>query len=116
MKLPENWGQCFDAAALTFISCRHDDARLCHGIGIANAPGQEGNVIKHAWIERDGIAYDVIWEVKLPADEYRKGLQVSYVVEYNFEEAWANWVRTNMPGPWCPKIAAIKDREPCGQS
>ena len=113
-KLPENWGQCFDVAALVFL--RGDGigegARLCHGIGRANYPPEDvGKLIKHAWIEQNGRAYDVVWEVQQDRDDYRKNLQLSKVVEYTKAEAWEHWIKTDMPGPWDPEIAAIKSEK-----
>lgn len=48
-------GQCFETAIrqLLFAGDAPDDARLCHGLGIANMPGQEGKVMAHAWVEYD---------------------------------------------------------------
>ena len=104
-QLPDNWGQCFDAAGLTMVNFPRR-AKLCHGLGIANAPGEEGNVIKHAWIEMDGLAYDCVWGVTQSAEAYRNNLQISYVVEYTQAEMWENWLRTDTPGPWDAKIAS----------
>lgn len=79
-------------------------AVLCHGIGVANAPGQEGNTINHAWIELDGFAYDCVWHAKVPIKKYRADLKLSYVVEYTFSEVMDNWSKTDMPGPWDEKV------------
>jgi len=104
-------GSCFDAAAMTFCSPGQDIVptdRLCHGLGIANMPGQEGEIIAHAWIEFDRggtrFAYEAIWGVVIPAKNLRSDLKVSYVVEYTVEEVRKNWTIHNMPGPWDEKI------------
>jgi hypothetical protein len=112
MDYPRNWGQCFDVAALIAVDNAHDhpDLRLCHAIGVANAPGEEGLDIAHAWIEWQGRAYDVIWEVCQEAALYRANLKLSYIVEYTIAELWQNWLATDMPGPWDEKILAVSER------
>jgi hypothetical protein len=103
---PENWGRCFDVTALTFVTDPDvpAHARLCHAIGIGSAPAVKGKKIKHAWIEFDGMAYDCIWQVAVPAGQYRKRLKVSYVVEYSRSEVWRLWAEHDMPGPWDKRI------------
>jgi hypothetical protein len=113
VEFPENFGHCFDTAGLCFLRDYRNrpNARLCHGIGIANAPGQEGNAIAHAWIEIDGIAYDADWDVYQPAAIYRRNQKVSYVVEYTFEEMWQLWNKTDNPGPWDEKIKSLYEEK-----
>lgn len=111
-------GLCFDASAFNFLGQGEppgDDARLCHGIGIANMPGQEGHTMGHAWIEFDDpkrgrVSFDAIWGVWTPAAKYRADLQLTYVVEYTGEQAFALWKEHDYPGPWDPKIRAITDQ------
>lgn len=106
MKKPEGWGRCFDDAALAVVQFP-PGAILCHGIGIANAPGEEGNVIKHAWVEYEGDAFDTVWMARQDRTEYRAALKLSYVVEYDQAAVWENWRRYDMPGPWDEKIRAV---------
>lgn len=107
-------GECFDSAMhqIIFGEDPPKDVRLYHGIGISNAPGQEGNIMKHAWLQWTTdkgryIAYDSTWGVMLPADRYREHLQISYEVYYTRDEAFALWRKHDYPGPWDPKIMAV---------
>jgi hypothetical protein len=103
LRPPENWRKCFDATAITFLDPHGaipDRAVLCHGLGIANAPGEKGLPIKHAWIEIDGVAFDCIWYVKQDAKDYRRNIQAFHVVEYSKAEALGHWIKHNFPGPW----------------
>lgn len=110
---PNPWGSCFDAAAWNLV--RNDDwgnPRMCHGICVANKPGEEGTLIAHAWIELDHpehgrIAIDPIWLVAQPADHYRKTLQVSYVAMYSRAEFLRLWAERNYPGPWDERVRAL---------
>ena len=103
-------GSCFDSAALMLlVPDTPKDARLCHGIGIANMPGQEGDRIGHAWIEIDGDAFDTTWCVRVDAGCYRAQLQLEYVIEYSRTQAIELWLRTDYPGPWDERILAITD-------
>jgi hypothetical protein len=109
-------GSCFDTAGMHFLAAGFpEDSKLCHGIGIANIPGQEGKLMGHAWIEyydkkrKVTAAFDTTWGISTPADHYRKQLNLSYCVVYTKREAFANWSKTDMPGPWDPKIFAITE-------
>ena len=113
-------GTCFDSSYLTFIhptnsSIRQPGDRLCHGIGVANMPGQEGNVMGHAWIEFDHqgrrAAYDSIWGVTTSAEKYRADLKLEYVREYTFEDAVVLGHLHDYSGPWDDKIKAITDKK-----
>lgn len=113
-KEPENpIGSCFDSSAhqVAFGEDPPEDLRLCHGIGVANMPGQEGDTIIHAWVEVDikgrRAALDTTWGVCQEAKVYRKNLCLSYVVEYTRDELFKNWKEYNMPGPWDEKIRAL---------
>lgn len=110
---PNPWGSCFDAAAWNLA--RNDDwgnPRMCHGIGIANKPGEAGSPIAHAWIELDHpehgrIAIDPIWLVAQSADRYRENMQVSHVVMYSRSEFLRLWVSHDYPGPWDERVWAL---------
>lgn len=108
-------GSCFDSAAhqMIFGENKPDGLTLCHGIGISNMPGDNGNEMAHAWIEWPHpvgrIAYDTTWGVATFAEKYRADLKLSYFVEYSLEEAWELWLAFDYPGPWDNKIAKISD-------
>lgn len=110
---PNPWGSCFDAAAHLFLGCDDlSNPRMCHGIGIANKPGEEGTPIAHAWIEFDHpehgrVAIDPIWLLAQRAVRYRKTLQVGYVVSYGRAEFLRLWVDHNFPGPWDERVKAL---------
>jgi hypothetical protein len=107
---PNPWGSCFDSAAHNLIANRDvDGLRMVHGIGIANRPGQEGLRVAHAWLEfpheKVGkVAFDPIWLKFVPADLYRKNLQVQYSVEYTRWDFMDLWHKHEFPGPWDEKI------------
>lgn len=109
-------GTCFDTAAFQLIAPEAPPSvRLCHGIGIANLPGQEGLEMAHAWIELvtnlgQKIALDTTWGDKALAERYRQELQLSYVVEYTQEQALELWKKHDYPGPWDERILAITER------
>tara|TARA_R100000306_G_scaffold10276_1_gene13035 strand:+ start:1104 stop:1559 length:456 start_codon:yes stop_codon:yes gene_type:complete len=130
-KLKNEWGTCFDSVPkeLMDIGFLYPKSReelcivespvytsivVCHGIGVANMPGQEGTPNAHAWIEfvKNGElwAYDVLWGIAVGAEKYRKDLKLSYVIEYTMEEFIAKWLETDNPGPWDAKIKKISDR------
>lgn len=110
-------GQCFDSAAYQAVLGKDPppDLRLCHGIGVANMPGQAGEPIAHAWVEidfpdRGRAAFDTTWGLWQEAAAYRRGFQCSYVHEYTRGEALVLWAKHDMPGPWDPKIRAVVER------
>ena len=112
-------GECFDSSLCSlfrsginqnqkFIDLK--DIKLCHGIGVCNAPGQEGETLTHAWLEftdkeHESVAVDTTWGVMTEADHYRKQIKISYVIEYTPEEAFKNWKKS--PAPWDKKIKSI---------
>lgn len=110
-------GACFDSAAAHFVEWTREGAvnlHLVHGIGIANLPGQEGNIMAHAWIEfgdwNERLAYDTTRGIKMLAKEYRKQIQCSYAVEYNFKAVknlWNEWGSNLLTGPWDKNIREI---------
>lgn len=109
-------GSCFDtAAAHILFAGLPPEARLCHGLGVANAPGQEGSVMAHAWIEyfndhhKLKLAFDTTWDVHGVADQYREQMKISYVVEYTREEALALYIKHDYPGPWDKKIRDVAE-------
>jgi len=93
-------GECFDSVAFQVMSGRTKITKICHGIGIATAPGQEGQTMKHAWLEDDTHAFDTTYGFKLRKDQYRKDLSISYCVEYTPPEFMALWMKHDYPGPW----------------
>jgi len=105
-------GSCFDSTAVqAFEWIRAAPFKICHGVGVATMPGQEGREIGHCWLERDGMAFDTTWGAKVDADKYRADLRLSYVVEYDPLDWLRQYLETNYPGPWDPKIKAITDRK-----
>lgn len=109
-------GECFESsmAQLAFGEEPPEGVVLCHGLGIANMPGQEGTVIGHAWLEwndEDGqrVALDTTWFKAMYASHYRKNLQLSYIVEYTRAEAISLWKSHDYPGPWDLRIKEITD-------
>lgn len=103
-------GSCFDSVGHQLFDWLDKvPFKICHGIGVATIPGQEGQVIGHAWLERDGFAFDTTWGAKCPIEKYRRDLGLTYVVEYSPMQFFAAWVATNNPGPWDEKIRAITD-------
>ena len=108
-------GQCFESAIRQLV-CPSDtpgDARLCHGIGIATMPGQEGNVMGHAWVEYDHgltrMAIDTTWGVQQEAGVYRRKMRLNYVREYTRDQAIWLWKFKGNPGPWDMAIRRITD-------
>jgi hypothetical protein len=108
-------GSCFDAAGINFLNNETDSSdRICHGLGIANMPGQEGRLMGHAWIEfdRDGtrMAFDAIWGIVARAQDYRETLQLKYSVEYTKEQFLGYWKFYDYPGPWDKMILDVVDK------
>lgn len=103
-------GSCFDSAAHNFVFGETEAGdRICHGVGVANMPGQEGQTFSHAWIEftKGGVrmAFDAIWGFVIPSEAYREQLKLSYVVEYGKDEFLSLWRHTDFPGPWDKRVA-----------
>ncbi len=105
-------GECFDSTGVQAMdwAIKRVRATVCHGIGIATMPGQEGRVNAHAWLERDGVAYDTTWGIKMDAKKYREGLKLSFLVEYSLDEFLDRWRQTDHPGPWHEEIRKITER------
>ncbi len=106
-------GSCFDSVGHNVL-CNSDmpeNAIICHGIGKATFPGQEGEPMAHAWIEcvYDGITYaaDTTWDVMVKAEEYRKKASLDYVRTYTQNEFMINWQDFEYPGPWDLKILSV---------
>lgn len=106
-------GSCFDTSAFQMLveKDQPSDIMLCHGIGIANMPGQEGHQMIHAWLEWTvrgrKCAYDTTWGVLTTVEKYRRDLQLSYCVEYTRSEMLQLWFEHDFPGPWDEKIKAV---------
>jgi hypothetical protein len=115
---PKKMGTCFDDAALFFIKndmVEMTDAKLVHGIGIANYPGQEGKRIAHAWIEVTNehglrIAIDVGAMVGQDASIYRANLKVERTVEYGCDNFVELWAEKGNAGPWDEEMRGL-----CGE-
>jgi hypothetical protein len=119
-------GSCFDAAAFQFVHTIREvkagnpnaprDAVMVHGIGVANMPGQEGELMGHAWLELNHpktgqkLAMDCLWHEFVPRDQYHRDLKVRFCVKYKFDEFMQLWLEHDNPGPWNEKIRAITDR------
>lgn len=109
---PNPFGTCFTSAAVILLDNIMDgfnEFTMCHGIGISNYPGQEGQKIAHAWLEvehpeKGMCAIDPIWLMVQPAKAYRDNLYVSTVVEYTPDEFMALWRQSDYPGPYEPEI------------
>lgn len=111
-------GACFDSAA---AQCAlggdpPETLRICHGIGVASMPGQEGLEIAHAWLEWTEesrgvvVAFDTTWGVLTLASSYRAKLGLFYVTHYAREEFIRLWGKHNHPGPYDSLIIAVADR------
>lgn len=107
-------GQCFESAArqIVFGENAPISARLCHGIGVSNMPGQNGAKIGHAWIEYQNskgtrVALDTTWGENFLASEYREESKLNYVIEYTKKEVIRFWTKYNIPGPWDKKIIKV---------
>lgn len=105
-------GSCFDSAAHQLVFGENpDDTVMCHGVGVANMPGQEGNTIGHAWLEFDHpkgrVAIDTTWGVMVQANGYREKLKVKNITTYTKREFIKLWKKKIMPGPWEENIKKI---------
>ncbi len=106
---PNPWGSCFDATAHNLLANSEEPGvRVCHGIGTATRPGEEGMQIAHAWLEFDHesgrIALDCVWLRFVPAMKYRADMRAQNVVEYEPREFMALWKLHDFPGPWDQSI------------
>jgi hypothetical protein len=117
-KAANPFGSCFDAAAYNLLANYEsgiENMTMCHGIGTANYPGQEGKRICHAWIEFDHAqgraAIDPIWLIAQPAELYRTNLKVELVIEYSKQQFMKTWLDTDYPGPWDARIMALTKGE-----
>tara|TARA_R100000963_G_C4638025_1_gene101885 strand:+ start:429 stop:881 length:453 start_codon:yes stop_codon:yes gene_type:complete len=132
-KMKNEFGSCFDSIAPELIDLQfvipisvdeiavteHEDfsdVKICHAIGVANMPGQEGQEMAHAWIEFNDtkgnvkVAFDVIWGLATPSNLYRHNLSISHIVEYTIQEFYNLWEENGTPGPWDKKIKEVSDR------
>lgn len=112
---PQNpFGSCFDAAAwnlLHNLQSGMGDMRMCHGVGISNHPDSMGKKIAHAWVEFDHpqgrAAFDPIFLLAQSAEIYRKNFKTEIVVEYTTEEFIRLWKKSEFPGPYDVRVAAL---------
>lgn len=109
MEAANPFGSCFDSAAKLLLTWNRGKAVMCHGVCIANKPGEEGETIAHAWLEfvhEDFKTYavDPIFMVAQDRYEYRKNLKPSYIRQYKFKEFFELWTLHDYPGPWDPEI------------
>jgi hypothetical protein len=103
-------GKCFESTGhlALYDKAIPNNITICHGIGVATMPGEEGTLIKHAWIEDDkGWAYDTTWGLKTKAADYKKKLKIRYMVRYKFREFVLLVHQHNNAGPFDEKIKAI---------
>ena len=114
-------GKCFDNIIPALRDLKESkeffNIKICHGIGIANMPGQEGKSMAHAWLECQNeqgciFALDVSWMVIQPAVFYKKELSVKYEVKYSIDEFLDMFFENNYPGPWDKKIQEVIDHPP----
>lgn len=116
--LPINpMGECFSSAAAQVLLTENlpEDVRLCHGIGRAQAPGEEGEPMGHAWVEYSTtkglrVAIDTTWGVYVPAEDYRRDAQIEYCVEYSPAEVRALSKPPRPVGPWDAHILEFYSR------
>lgn len=106
-------GSCFDTVAW---QARHGENRpdnllICHGLGVANLPGQQGHTMAHAWLEWGNTAFDTTWGVSMNRFKYRKEIQLKYLVQYTYDEFMCLWLEHNYPGPWDKKIKSVADNK-----
>ena len=112
-------GTCFDSAAHQMVHGEEPppSLRMCHGIAVANMPGQEGLTIGHACVEcfddTKGVvvAIDTTWGVVQSAAKYRADLKLSHVTEYDRETFIRMWTANGYPGPWDNNIKLITDKK-----
>lgn len=110
-------GKCFDTAAgfayRAFLrNGNMPGVALVHTKGIANAPGEEGKSICHAWIKLGELAFDPIWGVFGYHRKMLKELRVSFAVEYNLALAYEIGTVFDYAGPWDKTlIEAMHDKE-----
>lgn len=86
-------GNCFDSSLSQMFAWEEDPPELvlCHAIGIANFPGQEGEEMAHAWVEfttpkGEKAAVDTTYNLIIDAAHYRKQLNIKYLVCYTKEQ------------------------------
>lgn len=109
-------GQCFESAIRQACFAEYPEGaqvKLCHGIGVANLPGQEGCPMGHAWVEviipGQRVALDTTWGVRRLAADYRRDMKLEFVLEYTPAAALTLWRLHDMPGPWHRRIREITD-------
>jgi hypothetical protein len=119
-------GQCFDSAFQQLVyggeAMNPDGTVLCHGVCVANFPGQEGVIVGHAWLEfnhdgEEGVI-DTTWGKIIKKDNYYSQIQVLYKVTYTRDEAAEMNLIQGFSGPWDLQVknaveSAIKWRESC---
>ncbi len=105
-------GSCFDSSAFLVVLdqgiTKFTSVNLCHGLIVANIPGQEGREVPHAWVEAkengQEIVLDAVWGEKIPKDEFYKITKPSMVHSYTKTKALQMWFQHDYPGPWHPRL------------
>ena len=112
-------GSCFDSAAFEVVFGQRGEGsefsskKLVHGLIIANAPGQEGTLIAHAWVEAklkgEPVVLDTIWGEVYPKHRYYEATKPRCVKTFTRSKAFQLWAMKDHPGPWHPQHVEIQE-------
>jgi hypothetical protein len=68
--------------------------------GAVAIPNTFLGVIGHAWLERDDIVYDPVWDIVMTQAEYRTFRRAQCIHRYTLKEAGAMILEHGIYGPW----------------
>ena len=91
-------GHCF-RLCLNFI-VDNEGYELVHGI--VKDPTGRGRYsqLAHAWLEKDGVVYDITWDIEMPVEAYYRFFRAEERARYNRIEAAKLSIETRHSGPW----------------
>jgi hypothetical protein len=77
---------------------RFADWSLVHGEIVS--PIGNGQPMGHAWLQHDGVTYDPVPDLMLPAADYIAKYKAAAITSYSPEEAALVGARSGHFGPW----------------
>ncbi len=95
-------GLCYELAfhETVHTSMGRPEATLVHGVIRDTHVLGKGAVICHAWVERDGIAWEPILQTELPIDIFIRLYDAEVIHRYPAKKALDLAMKSGHSGPW----------------
>ena len=93
---PNNLGKCYELSLQFVLS--HPDWKLVHGYVTNRHPPSQ--TIDHAWVQKDNIIRDVIFEEDFTVDLFNILFSPNIIRQYTFNETISKMNEFETYGPW----------------